>query len=290
MSQSFSLRWLIDFAKAGFSWVAKNPLLIVLMVLIISYNQFIPRLGLDFKNLTITRADSIWQFVIQAFHFFTSASGIALWLITFVFATAITIFNSGVMLAVLAGKSKPGQTGLKTLCSMSLIKYMLLQVFVSAILVIAGTALLWLIVFGLSFRGLTGSIIIGIFVAIAYPLFYAAMSAMAIILAVPVSLKEQFAFTKVLLKKPNAIRLGLYYLVRIGGETLVGYIALVIAHELRVPGVWTAVLVIVIISIPYALVRTTGLIIKLDMLKDEIWFANYFANYYAHSKRDTLQS
>lgn len=282
MSQSFSLRWLIDFTKAGFSWIAKNPLLIVLMVIIISYNEFAPKIGLDLKGLNIARADSIWNFVLEALHFFTSGPGILIWLASFVCASALTMFNAGAMLAVFAGDPNPGNSGIKTLLSKSWFEYAVLQLLVSAGAVLVGVGLVWIIVRAFSLTGLLGSVLIGLFVVIVYPLFYAVMSAASVIFAVPVSLKEQYGFTKVLLIKKNALRLGLYYLIRIGGEAIIAYIALLAASVFHLSALWTGILVVFIISIPYALVRTTGLLIKLDMLRNTLWFSERFARYYAH--------
>ncbi|HEV7121310.1 MAG TPA: hypothetical protein VGN56_00630 [Candidatus Paceibacterota bacterium] len=280
MSQSFSLRWLIDFTKAGFTWVAKNPLLIVLMIAIISYNEFAPKIGLDLKGLDITRADSIWNFVLEAIHFFTGTTGILIWLASFVCASALTMFNAGVMLAIVAGNESPGRSGLKTLLSKSWFEYAVLQLVVSAGAVIAGAGLLWLIVVVFNLIGLAGSLLIGVFVIIVYPLFYALMSAASVIFAVPVPLREQYGFMRILLIKKNAIRLGTYYLIRIGGEAALAYVALLIARLFHLPELATGILVVAIVSLPYALVRTTGLLIKLDMLRIAPWFSEHFARYY----------
>ncbi|MDB4991826.1 MAG: hypothetical protein JWL75_71 [Parcubacteria group bacterium] len=276
------MNWLVQFFKTATSWVFKNPILIVLVIFISLYNKFFSNVGFDVSHLNPLRADSIWLFALAAKNVFLTLHG-ALIAGSATFASSvITIFNTSAMLAVFAKQSSPGIKALHATLSLRTLEYFILQILCGVVFGTLFLAIMYLIVPVAGIQGIVGTAIISICTLIAYPVFYIILSTGSLILTAPVKANERWLYVRTLCNRQNFPRLLTFYLVRIGTEAILAYGVLILASLVHLPTLISALLIIFIVSIPFALVRTTGLIMKLDMLRNTPWFKSQFANYYQY--------
>ncbi|MDB5265093.1 MAG: hypothetical protein JWN64_664 [Parcubacteria group bacterium] len=283
------MTWLTDFFKIAFFWVIKNPILIVLVIIIAIFNQFFADVGLDTKGIQPLHPDTIWAFTLTVLHFILSPTGFGIITLTLFAAAAITMFNTATTFAVMAGEKQSWKLGMKALFSdRTLILFFLsgLTQLTFGILFLLG---MWLTVPVGGQHDILGSVIIVLCTAVAYPIFYMLTSVLALIVAAPVSFRERLEITRVLFFTPkNLRRISTFYIIRIGAEAIAVGAVLLLINLVELPPVISSLLLILAVSIPFALVRTTGLVIKLDMLRNNLWFSHYFRTYYAGTSHATV--
>jgi guanylate kinase len=275
------MSWLLDFFKAAFFWVLKNPILIVLVIIIAVFNQFFSNVGIDMRSVDLLHPDSIWALTLRVLAFAFAPVGFGLIALSLFAAAAITMFNTAATLAVFSGEKSAWRAGFSALLSGRTLMLFLCTGLINLAFGLAFLFGAWLTVPVGNQHGMLGSAIIILSTAVAYPVFYMLTSVIALIMAAPVSLSERLRITRTLFLIPkNLKRILAFYLIRIGAEALAVGLVLLLIRSAHLPSALSAGLLILAVSIPFALVRTTGLVMKLEMLRDAPWFSAYFANYY----------
>ncbi|MES2006663.1 MAG: hypothetical protein V4436_00980 [Patescibacteria group bacterium] len=277
------MNWLGRIFVTGYTWIRQNPIIIFIVLLVLGYNYFYPHVTPQFENIDIFNLASMLAVLDVAYTFILTPAGqIAGW-IAITTASAITMFNTGAMFAIFSKRPRPVVEGLRTMFSDRTLEYIALQFIIGLSSAYLLYLELWTVVYIFPNSGWFGVAIILLSVLIAYPLSYVLLSAGAMLIGAKVTVVEKLRYSRILFQKENFKRLATFYCIRIGAEVLVVYVAIYVARLLHVPHLITTLVIVLLITLPLALVRTTGLVLKLGMLKEAAWFKQYFANYYSNN-------
>jgi len=280
------MQWLIALFRDGLLWVFKNPLLLLLVLIVVAYNHFVPNGLPSINEIDMTNPASLLTALLAVGQFIFTSHGLLFWLATATGA-AVTMFNTGVVFAVFAGKSNSIGIGLRRMLSVRTIQFLLLEIIIGFASAFLALGVIGSVVYLLPHSGIWGVAIIVIAAVLSYPVAYMALTVGAIIVGTTATLREKVHFAQVLLSGRNARRLCTFYLVRIGSEILIAYIALVVAQHVGVSSTLTGIVAILIMTIPLAFLRTTAFVMKLEMLRNTVWFREYFKSYYANISGNT---
>ncbi len=274
------MNWLTRLFTRGYDEIRANPVIIFLVLLVLAYNYFYPSITPRFEDIDITKPASLLAVLDAAYTFILTPHGMIAALVALITASGITMFNTGAIFGVFAERPRPVLEGVRTMLSDRWLEYIALQFIVGLLSAYLLYLELWVFVYIFPNTGWFAVACILLSVLIGYPLSYVMLSAGSMLIGAKVSVVEKLGYARILLKKENAKRLAVFYGVRISAELLTVYGAIFIAKLLHVPSLITTIIVLVIITLPLALVRTTGFVLKLGMLKETDWFKKYFAMYY----------
>ena len=278
------MRWITTLFRDGLRWVCRNPLLLLLVLVVVAYDRLVPDGLPRLESIDMTNASSLLRALLAAGHFIFTPSGSLFWFATAA-GSAVTMFNTGAMFAVFAKEPSPVRAGIRTLFSIGTIQFLVLGIVIGFASAFLALGVIRSVVYLLPRSGIVGVALIIIAAILTYPIAYMALTVGAIIAATPSTLREKAQYIRVLLSARNARRLCSFYLVRMGAELLVAYLALVIAQRLGIAPVFIGVVIVLIMTVPLTLLRTTALVMKLEMLRAEPWFREYFKKYYQFQVR-----
>lgn len=274
------MKWLVTLFREGLSWVFRNPILILVVLLATGYSHFVPDGLPKLENIDMTHPSSLLNALLSAGHFIFTPSGLIFWAATSIGA-ALTMFSTGAMLAVFARNGHPFIAGIQRMLSVGTIQFLALEVIIGFASAFLALGVIGSVVYLLPQSGIWGVLIIVIAAALSYPIAYMSLTIGAVIIGTTASSREKMYFAQTLLSGKNVRRLCSFYLVRMGAEMVVVYIALMSAQYLEVPPVLTGIIVVLILTVPLTLLRTTALVMKLEMLRTTPWFQQQFKTYYA---------
>ena len=274
--------------KECMRWVVKNPILLILVVLLVLYNKFAGGGMHGIEGLDLTRGDAILAFLEGTISSFLHPLGILLVLLGFLAAAALSLFNIGVNFGVFAGRPRTFLQGIRKLFSRSTLELFLVQLTVSAVGVFLGLMFMSYVIRDLGLAGLAGALIFFLALIIIYPVWFMAMATISTILAAEVSLYGKWHLLLTALRWPNLSRLLLFYMTRIGFEMLILSIAVLLVSYLHIPVFYGTLIIVLIITVPFALVRTGGFMLKFSIFKEDVWFRSYFKKYYERKQEKEL--
>jgi hypothetical protein len=278
------MQWLWQLIKNGLLWAVKNPVILVLIVILIVYNHFVSG-GSVLKNVHVvwTQAISIWNTLIYLIHFLFTPLGILLDILSLIGSAAITIFEVEANFAIFAKKDRPLLRGIRAMFTIADVQYFILQILVCGIFGLVFLGLAYLIIFPLGLTGLAGSLLLILLVTVGYPTWYMLLATGSVICASHVDTAQKIEMVCIASRWNNLSRLFVFYLIRIGVETAAVSLAVLVGSYFHVPTVFDLLLVVVIAVMPFAIIRTGGFLLKFDIFQDVSWYREYFADFYCTS-------
>ncbi|HEX8535119.1 MAG TPA: hypothetical protein VF662_13215 [Allosphingosinicella sp.] len=237
-------------------------------------------------NLNPLSADSIASVMDQAMGPISTES-VSLLLLGVVSASALTMFNVGATFAVFQHQPKAILSGFRAVMSRRTFEYALVQICV--LTSFAGG--FFLVVRAVADSAavddrLGGVLLIAVF-SVGYPILYMILSTTALLIGADGPLHLKLVTGHVFLKWPNLKKLTLFYLVRIGSEVAALALLASIAANLGLSPIIGLLLGVAAATLPLALVRTAGFLIKLDILEGAAWFRSNFLDYYEDGGRSS---
>ena len=272
-------RWLLLLFGSGLGWAVRNPAIIVLVFIISFYNHF-------FSGAKVVDVESIstgaaaWSALVYSFEWFTQPHNFLLSIAGMLAASAISMFSVGVTFALFSGSPSPWADGARELISVRLAQYLAIQTVANIVtysgfvVTVAGIVHL----FGMS--GKAGLAMIALIGCIFFAVYYMFLSTCAVIAGARMAVREKFKAASVMFTGKNLKYLLLFYVIRIGAESLLLFVAAALVSIGDFPRVATSILVIGLLVLPFATVRTSGFILKFRMLKDFAWFSSKFRAHY----------
>jgi len=260
-------------------WIVKNPVLLLLVVLLVAYNELT---GTDsiLRSVDWTSGESLLAAGETVLASFLTPFGSLALLGSMLVAAAVSMFNIGANFAVFAKRPGPLKHGMRSAFSLSTLELFVFQVVVCGIAVLLYAELSRLIVGTLGIGGLPGALAMLFMAVVGYPLVFMVMATMSTIFAAHVSLYGKWHLTRTACAWPNLSRLLVFYVTRVGLETLLLVASVLLAIYLEIGPVPKALLIILVVTVPFALIRTGGFLLKFSIFKDDIWFRSYFHKYY----------
>lgn len=272
------MKWLGRLIKRGFLWVVRNPVVLVLIVILIVYNQLIGSSSvLENVHIVWTQASSLWNAFTYLVHFLLTPLGIFLDIVSLIASAAITIFEIEANFIIFAKKDKPLLRGLQAIFTLGAVEYFILEVLISALFVLVFLGLAYFIIFILGMRDLAGSLLLIVLFILGYPTWYMLLATGSVICASHVATAQKITMTRIAFRKNNFSRLFVFYFVRVGIETAAVSLALLIASILQVPTIFDLIFVLLIAIMPFAIIRTGGFLLKFDIFQDVPWYQKHFA-------------
>ncbi len=276
------MQWIWHLLKNGLSWAVRNPVILVLVIILIVYNQFAGSSSiLQNVHVAWTQASSIWNTLLLLIHLLLTPLGIFLDSLSLIGAAAITIFEVEANFTIFAKKDRPLLRGLRAVFTLRAVQYFILEVMVSAIFAFVFLGLVYLVVFPLGLTGLTGALLLVVLVTVGYPTWYMLLATGSVICNSHVNTAQKLDMVRIAYRWKNFSRLFVFYFVRVGIETVAISLAVLVASYLHVPSIFYVFLIILIATLPFAIIRTGGFLLKFDIFKDVPWYQEYFADFYA---------
>ena len=283
-------KWLLRYFAESWRWVWRNPIIIILILILVGFNYFSSSGELsEFSELEIS-GSSIYHLLIISAHSLVEPRVLIAALIATTLASAITIFEMSALFAIFQEKDRPLLRGIKGVFSLSTPVFTIFYGLIFAVYGIVGISLSFIFVDILGLTGIVGGIILTVIVALTYPIVYMLLSVAAMLTVAQLKPDEFVIGIKATFDKENFYRLTAFYVLRIGSELLILLPAAAITNSLGFPVLISALLIILALSIPFALMRTTGFILKLDVFKDVPWFQEAFRAFYLGLIDDKLRS
>ncbi len=277
------MKWLWRVLRNGIVLIVKNPLIPFLVIVLIIYNQvFGGSSALASGHIDWTHASSIWNFLWKTIFLVLTPTWFLVGLLSVIGTTIVTIFEVEANFAIFAEKSSPLTKGLKAVLTWRAFQYFIFQIIVSALFILVFLGLVYTIVFPLGLSGIIGSILIFILVLLGYPTFYMTLATGAVICDAHVTLYEKRLLAETALSKNNFSKLFVFYFLRVGVETAVLSIALVVASYVKFSSFLELVIIVLIAVAPFAIIRTGGYMLKFEIFKDNVWFKEYFKPIYSN--------
>lgn len=270
---------IVHFFGESARWIVKNPILLVLVVLLVAYNELT---GTDsiLRTVDWTSGESLLAAGETVLANFLTPIGFLALVASMLVAAVVSMFNIGANFAVFAKRPGPLKHGMRFAFSLGTLELFAFQVLVCGIAVLLYAELSRFFVGTLSIGGLPGALVMLFMAVVGYPLVFMIMATMSTIFAARVSLYGKWHLTRTACSWPNLSRLLIFYVTRVGLETLLLIAAVLLAIYLKIGPVPKALLIILIVTVPFALIRTGGFLLKFSIFKDDVWFRSYFRKYY----------
>lgn len=273
--------WLWNSLRGSLRWLSSNPVLIFLVFAVVLYNSFTneaPR-----SSVNLLSAASIFSALKSVAVGLLTPVGVGLALLAILSASAITMLSVGTTFAVFRHQPRPLLDGARAVLSGRTFEYAFIQITVLAALGGAFFVTTQTVVTLPWIDDTAAAVFLVVLFCAGYPIMYMILSTTALLLGAEGRFSKKLGTGLVFIKRRNLIKLTLFYLVRIGSEMAALAGLAIIASRLGLPPLVGLLLGVAAATLPLALVRTAGFLIKLGMLRDAPWFRSAFSAYYANN-------
>lgn len=273
------MEWFSKYVRESARWILRNPILLVLVIALVAYNQLS---GTDefLRSVDWLRAEAVLTAAETFVSSYANGVGILSLFFAFLIASFVSLFTIGVNFAVFAQRKGRLMIGIRKAFSRATLELTVFQFVVSILSGAAFYGLALLVVRVLGLAGLDGSIVLFVLAVIGYPLVFMCMATMSMILASEVSLYGKWHLVRTATRWSNLKKLVVFYVSRLGIETIFLGSALFVSAYAQLSVVWATLLITALVAVPFALVRTSGFLLKFKIFENDIWFRSYFRKYY----------
>lgn len=271
---------IISSLKESISTVHHHPVIWILVAILIGFNQFSSSKKFALDATGGLTGDMIYETMLRVLNLGTDWKVLLLAIGGSVAASFVTIFQAASMMDVFCGRKLPLLTGLRKTLSITTLLFSVLYCALFGIYGVFGLACVWLIVKLVGVGGFVGAAMIILIVAVTYPLIYMLLSVSATGLLVSRSNTERREIVSAAFVRSNLWTLSRFYWLRIGIEIgLIGIVAL-LGSFFGLSLMISSLLIVLAVSLPIAWIRTSGLILKLDIFGETTAFRREFSNYF----------
>lgn len=124
-----------------------------------------------------------------------------------------------------------------------------------------------------------------IVILLTYPIYYAFVSFLSLLSYMHVSNLEKILILKEMNNKSNFVKVYLFYAARIWIEFAFVLFIPLLVHQFQFPKIISAVSVCFGLSFPYAFIRGSSFVFKLEILKNNSTINTFFRNYYSQQSK-----
>ena len=269
-------------AQESVEWVVRNPVLILIVLIIVIYDEVT---GTDsfLRAIDWTSGHDLLRAGEEGLAFALTPLGAAAVLLSILVSTSLTMLTVGISFSVFADRGRQFRAGMRSVFSPATLYLFFYEVVTIAIAYLVLLLIARGIVATPGGTELLGAAVILLVGTALYMLLFMIIATASVIFAARVSWYGRLHLAKTALTPKNLSRLIGFYMTRVGLEGVLIFTVAGVAEYFAFPPILAGLLLIAVVTLPFALIRTSGFILKFDIFKDDVWFRSFFRAYYERS-------
>jgi len=270
----------IDYVTGAWSWIRRSPVIVVLILILVAFNYFASESEIASLGQFRFSGQLVLDLLVAGAAQLLDPRALLVAIGGSLLAAVVTIFEMGAMFAVFQGSPRPFRRGIRAALSQATVAFGAMYAAIFAAYGVFGFVASYVVVVLFGQSGIVGGVVLLLIIAATYPVVYMVLSVCAMVAVAKINASGWATAAKLTFIPRNFRKLTIFYVVRIGSELGILLPAAAFSGYLSLPPILAGLLIIVAVSLPFAIIRTTGFIIKLEVLEPMPDFSKQFSNYY----------